>query len=86
MTGVVFGTGKSPEAQSRQSVFSSREDDWSRLEGAYVEIRQYHKAVRTGIVDTVAPDTTMLWIAQDGALPRQIFLRADGYETWCFHQ
>ena len=73
-------------AAARPAHFTRREDDWSRLEGAYVEMRLYRVPVRTGIVETVAPDAGMLWVAQEGSLPRQLFLRADDYEAWCFHQ
>lgn len=83
----VFSTGTSSTAGVKPSAqFSRREDDWSRLEGAYVEMRLYRVPVRAGIVETVAPDAGMLWVAQEGPFPRQLFLRADQYEAWCFNQ
>ncbi|KUM36374.1 hypothetical protein [Arthrobacter sp. EpRS71] len=61
------------------------EDDWTQLEGSLVEIRQAGALIRTGTVDAVTADSSMIWIGQDGALPRQLFLRADGTKVWTFH-
>ena len=44
---------------------SYRCDDWSRLAGADVEIRVRGNVVRSGVVDVVMPDATILWLAAD---------------------
>ncbi|MGG6383245.1 MULTISPECIES: hypothetical protein [Micrococcaceae] len=61
---------------------SYRCDDWGRFVGAEVEIRRRGRLVRAGVVDAVAADVAMLWLAADGAESRRIFEAAEGFEVW----
>ena len=47
-----------------------------------VQIRNNGRFVRTGIVDAVAVDDAILWLAADGVIQRQLIAKADGYEVW----
>jgi hypothetical protein len=60
----------------------NKQDDWTQLVNAPVEVRRYGQIVRTGIVDNVMPDSSALWIAAEGIQPRQLFEAALGYEVW----
>jgi hypothetical protein len=60
----------------------SRLDSWAVMPGTFVEIRRKGRPVRTGRVDAVSLDAELLWIAHDGAVPRQLFEKAEGYEVW----
>lgn len=57
-------------------------DDWRVLAGAVVEVRMGHKLYRRGLVDDVMPDGSGLWLASEGADPREFILRDDGYRVW----
>jgi hypothetical protein len=61
---------------------SYRWDDWSRLAGAEVEIHKRGRLVRSGVVDAVMPDATILWLAADCNGNRTLFESAEGYEVW----
>jgi hypothetical protein len=61
---------------------SYRCDDWSRLAGTEIEIYRHGQVVRAGVVDTVMPDATMLWLASDHSGNRALFESAEGYEAW----
>jgi hypothetical protein len=56
--------------------------DWQRTLGQDVEIRVCGKPVRTGTIEAVMPDNSILWISADGADSRQMLARADGYEVY----
>ncbi|MGK3647667.1 hypothetical protein [Pseudarthrobacter enclensis] len=56
--------------------------DWSRLIGIPVQIRQYGTAIRSGVVDDVMPDSSMLWLMADSAHGRTLFHAAEDYEAW----
>lgn len=56
--------------------------DWTQLINAPVEVRQHGRTIRSGIVDSVMPDSSALWIAAEGVQPRQLFDAALGYEVW----
>jgi hypothetical protein len=60
---------------------SYRCDDWSRLAGAKVEIHRGGHLIRTGVVDAVMPDATILWLAADYNGNRALFDSAEGYEV-----
>jgi hypothetical protein len=60
----------------------SRLDNWALMPGTLVEIRRKGRHVRTGRVDAVSLDAELLWLANDGAVPRQLFEKAEGYEVW----
>lgn len=56
--------------------------EWHRLDGVPVEIRQQGTMVRAGTVAATMPDSSMIWLAADGAYERQMFLASDNYEVW----
>ena len=57
-------------------------DNWVNLHATIVEIRRNGSHVRTGRVDATTPDSTMLWLSQDGLERRTLFHKLDGYEVW----
>lgn len=59
--------------------------DWTRLVGKAVEIRQNHAVVRRGVVETVMPDGSVLWISPDGTNSREMVERAEGFQVWSNH-
>lgn len=59
-----------------------KHDHWNLLLHSLVEIRHRGRAVRRGQVEAVMPDSSALWIAADGCLPRQMYDTASGYEAW----
>lgn len=54
--------------------------DWSRLQGATVEVRQNGVVARYGFVDAATADGTTVWLAQEGLLGRVLIDKASGYE------
>ncbi|MHC8609825.1 hypothetical protein ACW4FP_19470 (plasmid) [Paenarthrobacter ureafaciens] len=56
--------------------------DWQPLVGELVEIRQHGQCVRSGFVDGVTADGSILWLAAYGAEPRAMFERFQGYTAW----
>lgn len=56
--------------------------DWHRALGQHVEIRRDGKPVRTGIVEAVMPDASLLWISAEGPNTRQMLSREDGYSVY----
>ncbi|MDQ0691260.1 hypothetical protein [Arthrobacter sp. W4I7] len=58
------------------------EREWSRLIGAPVEIRINGTTVRSGTVEEAMPDSSLLWIASDGAHERELYSSAENYEVW----
>lgn len=56
--------------------------DWQRALGQYVEVRRHGEIIRTGTVEDVMPDNSILWISAAGPLPRQMYERADGYKVY----
>jgi hypothetical protein len=56
--------------------------DWSLLINALVEIRQNGQVIRTGFVEDVMPDSSVLWLAADAVHPRQMFEAAQGHQVW----
>ena len=62
---------------------SYRCDDWSRLAtGVNVEIHRRGRLFRAGVVETVMPDATMLWLSADHNGALLLFESAEGYEVW----
>lgn len=55
---------------------------WLPVVGETVEIRRRDELVRTGEVDGVTADDQILWIAANGAEPRTMYERAQGYSVW----
>jgi hypothetical protein len=58
--------------------------DWSNLVGVPVQLRQHGKNIRSGVVDAAMPDSSILWLAADGADDRQMFEAALGYQAWTY--
>jgi hypothetical protein len=56
--------------------------DWLPVVGRVVEIRLHGLAVRTGTVDAVTRDNSILWLAAEGAYPRVLLERSAGYTLW----
>jgi hypothetical protein len=52
--------------------------DWNRLLGQHIEIRQAGRFRRTGTVDAVMPDNSILWLSAEGAWPREMIERSGG--------
>jgi hypothetical protein len=61
---------------------SHRHTEWALLTNALVEIRHHGTTVRTGVVDAVMSDSSMVWIAAEAAHPRQVFEASEGHEIW----
>lgn len=59
-----------------------RVDDWFRLPAATVEIHRHGTYIRTARVETATPDSSMLWLCQEGVEPRMLIDKHDGYEVW----
>ena len=47
--------------------------------GTFVEVRRNQQTVRTGMVEEAMPDGSATWIAADGARPRRIFEKSEGF-------
>jgi hypothetical protein len=56
--------------------------NWHRAVGQLVEIRLRGQVHRTGIVEAVMPDESILWIAADGLNAREMVERAHGKEVF----
>jgi hypothetical protein len=56
--------------------------DWRPLVGQTVEVRRHGDHVRSGTVDAVMEDNSILWIAFGGAHHRTMFERAEGFTVW----
>jgi hypothetical protein len=56
--------------------------DWTSVIGEQVEIRNNGQAVRSGVVDCVTQDGSIVWLAAEGAFGREMVSRADGHEVW----
>lgn len=56
--------------------------DWQRTLGQYVQVRRHGEIVRSGTVEDVTPDSSILWISVDGADARQMIERAEGYAVY----
>ena len=59
-----------------------RSSDWDRLTGRFVEVRLGDQLYRQGIVDTVMPNGSGLWIAADAAHSRRYIGKSEGYVLW----
>ena len=56
--------------------------DWQRALGQLVEVRRHGQVIRTGTVDTVMPDNSILWISTNGTHQREMVERAEGYQIY----
>lgn len=58
------------------------ESNWSRLLGQHVEIRQAGRFVRTGTVDAVMPDNSILWLSAEGNWTREMVEKSGSREVF----
>lgn len=56
--------------------------DWALAKGQIVEVRHDIVPARTGLVDEVTVDGSILWLAAEGAATRVMIDRSEGYEVW----
>ena len=56
-------------------------EDWHQLIGSWVELRSGGSVVRTGEVEAVLADSSVMWLKFNGNHGRQMVARADGYEV-----
>jgi hypothetical protein len=56
-------------------------DDWHQLIGSWVELRSGGSVVRTGEVEAVTADSSVLWLKFNGNHGREMVFRTDGYEV-----
>lgn len=61
-------------------------EDWSRLTGSEIEIHKGGQVVRTGTVEAVMLDSSIIWLATDHNGTRKLFESAEQYEVWTGHQ
>lgn len=47
-----------------------------------VEIRQYGRVIRAGVVDDVMPDSSVLWLLADASEGRTLYSAAEDFEVW----
>lgn len=55
---------------------------WQPLIGQPVIVKLQDEEIRRGVVDAVTDDDQILWLDNDGAEPRRLFHRADGFNVW----
>lgn len=53
--------------------------DWKDLAGRRVQVQQGGRTIRTGYVKDVADSANVLWLEADGAEPRALYEKAQGY-------
>ncbi|MCT9623938.1 hypothetical protein HWD94_02225 [Pseudarthrobacter equi] len=70
----------------RYAVDLHLQPDWHRALGQYVEVRLHGKTLRTGVVDAVMPDGSILWISPEGPHPREMIERAHGKQVFARYQ
>ncbi|QOT19822.1 hypothetical protein [Paenarthrobacter sp. YJN-5] len=56
--------------------------NWNELIGQNVEVWLAGQQIADGIVDTAAPDSSVLWLASRANTNRKLYDRATGYEVW----
>lgn len=56
--------------------------DWNLALGQYVEVQRNGRTTRTGIVEQVMPNGSILWLAAEGVEPREMVERADGSKIY----
>ncbi|MGK3957730.1 hypothetical protein ACLKOZ_16240 [Arthrobacter sp. R4] len=60
-------------------------EDWHQLVGSWVELRAGGRVVRTGEVEAVAADSSVMWLKFNGNHGRQMVAKTDGYEVLPIH-
>ncbi|NWL10306.1 hypothetical protein DM793_03175 [Paenarthrobacter nitroguajacolicus] len=61
------------------------QQDWQRVLGQHVEVRRQGKTIRTGTVEAVMPDSSILWVSAAGAYNRELVERVDGIEIYAHY-
>jgi hypothetical protein len=61
---------------------SEATEDWLPLVGSWVELRSGGSVVRTGEVEVVAEDSSVMWLKFNGNHGRQMVAKTDGYEVF----
>ena len=57
--------------------------EWSRLwREEFVELREGHEVMATGLVDEVTEDGTTIWIYLSSGLGRKMIHQDDGIDVW----
>ena len=59
---------------------------WQPLIGRQVIIKLKDEEIRRGTVSAVTSDDQVLWLSAEGAEPRRLFERADGFHVWAEYQ
>lgn len=57
-------------------------EDWQQLVGSWVELRSGGSVVRTGEVEVVTEDSSVMWLKFNGNHGRQMVAKTDGYEVF----
>jgi hypothetical protein len=73
------GSAVPPFQQEKRSV---RIDDWRRLIGAVVDVRQAGRHFRSGLIEAVTSDDAIAWLAQDGPVGRMLIDKKSGHTIW----
>lgn len=60
---------------------SEATEDWRELVGSWVELRSGGSVVRTGEVEVVTEDSSVMWLKFNGTHGRQMVAKTDGYEV-----
>lgn len=61
---------------------SEATEDWRELVGSWVELRSGGSVVRTGEVEVVTEDSSVMWLKFNGTHGRQMVAKTDGYEVF----
>ena len=61
---------------------SEATEDWRELVGSWVELRSGGSVVRTGEVEVVTEDSSVMWLKFNGNHGRQMVAKTDGYEVF----
>lgn len=56
--------------------------EWNQLVGRTLDVRKGGKRLRTGIVEEVSSDASMLWLRFDGIHGCQIIMKTDAYDIF----
>lgn len=60
--------------------------DWGRLLGQHVEVRLNGTFLRSGVVDTVMPDNSILWLAAEGPWSRGMVEKTDHKDVYARYE
>jgi len=59
---------------------TSASGEWKHLVGCMVEVRHRGHPLRSGVVEQVSSDSSIMWLLFDGVHGRQIIMKTDPYE------